>query len=79
MFGRRADGRVLRNIDPIVGLTSHLMPMRCDAQVFLSHKLDYEIMARYIAEQGNKGHKLTFMEIFIAAYVRTVSQLPQIN
>lgn len=79
MFGRRADGRVLRNIDPIVGLTSHLMPMRCDAQVFLSHKLDYEIMARYIAEQGNKGHKLTFMELFIAAYVRTVSQLPQIN
>ena len=53
--------------------------MRCDAQVFLNIRLDYEIMARYIAEQGNKGHKLTFMELFIAAYVRAVSEIPEIN
>ncbi|MBR5109115.1 MAG: hypothetical protein IK099_02875 [Clostridia bacterium] len=79
MFGRRADGRVLKNIDPIIALTPYLMPMRCDAQVMSNYKLDYEKMARYIVEQGNKGHKLTFMEIIIAAYVRTVSQLPEIN
>lgn len=47
--------------------------------MFLNYKLDYEIMARYIAEQGNKGNKLTFMELFIAAYVRAVSELPEIN
>ena len=79
MFGRRADGRVLRNIDPIIALTPYLMPMRCDAQVMSNYKLDYEKMARYIVEQGNKGHKLTFMELIFAAYVRTISQLPEIN
>lgn len=79
MFGRRADGRVLKNIDPIIALTPYLMPMRCDAQVFLNYKLDYEKMARYIVDQGNQGHKLTFLELFIAAFVRTVSELPEVN
>ena len=79
MFGRRADGRVLREIDPIIALTPYLMPMRCDAQVMSNYKLDYEKMARYIVEQGNKGHKFTFMEIIFAAFVRAVSQIPEIN
>ena len=34
MFGRRADGKLLKKIDPIIALTPYLMPMRCDAQVF---------------------------------------------
>ena len=53
--------------------------MRCDAQVFLSYKLDYEKMARYIVEQGNNGNKFTFMELILAAYVRVISEIPEIN
>ena len=79
MFGRRADGRVLKKIDPIIALTPYLMPMRCDAQVMSTYKLDYEKMARYIVEQGAKGNKFTFMELIFAAFVRSVSQLPEIN
>ena len=79
MFGRRADGRVLKKIDPIIALTPYLMPMRCDAQVFLNYKLDYEKMARYIVEQGAKGNRITFLELLIAAYVRTVSEIPELN
>ena len=79
MFGHRADGELLRKIDPIIALTPYLMPMRCDAQVFLNYKLDYEKMARYIVEQGNNGNKFTFMELIIAAYVRVISELPEIN
>lgn len=79
MFGRRADGRRISGIDPIVRMTPYLMPMRCDAQVFLEHKVDYEMMARYIAEQGKKDERITFMQIIIAAYVRAISQHPEIN
>ena len=79
MFGRRADGRVLRQIDPIIALTPHLMPMRCDAQVFLNYKVDYEKLARYIVAKGAEGYRFTFMELLIAAYVRTVSEIPEIN
>ena len=79
MFGRRPDGRRLSSIDPIVRVTPYLMPMRCDAQVFLEHKLDYELLARYIAEKSRQGEKITFMQIILAAYVRAVSQHPEVN
>lgn len=79
MFGRRADGRVLKQIDPIIALTPYLMPMRCDAQVFLNYKVDFEKLTRYIAEKSAEGHRFTYMELLIAAYVRTVAEIPEIN
>ncbi|MBE5771990.1 MAG: hypothetical protein E7336_11540 [Clostridiales bacterium] len=79
MFGRRADGRLLKEVDPIIALTPYLMPMRCDAQVFLDYKLDFEKLTRYIVAKGNEGYKFTFMELLIAAYVRTVSEFPEAN
>ncbi|MBR4080207.1 MAG: 2-oxo acid dehydrogenase subunit E2 [Clostridia bacterium] len=79
MFGFRPDGRRITTIDPIVRITPYLMPMRCDAQVFLQHKVDYELLARYIAAQSAKGERVTFMNIIVAAYVRAVSQHPEVN
>ncbi len=79
MFGHRADGKRLSTIDPIVQITPYLMPMRCDAMVFLEHKLDYELLARYIARKGAEGQKVTFMQILVAAYVRAISQHPEVN
>lgn len=79
MFGFRPDGRRVTDIDPTVRITPYLMPMRCDAQVFLQHKVDYEMLARYIAKQNAQGEKITFMQIIVAAFVRAVSQHPEIN
>ena len=79
MFGRRFDGRRVRDIDPIVRITPYLMPMRCDAQVFLEHKLDYEMLARYITKKKAEGEQITFLQIVMAAYVRAVSQHPEVN
>ena len=79
MFGHRPDGKRLKHMDPIVQMTPYLMPMRCDAQVFLEHKLDYEMLARYIARKTAEGQKVTFMQIIVAAYVRGISQHPEVN
>ncbi len=79
MFGRRPDGRRVKGTDPIVQMTPYLMPMRCDAQVFLEHRLDYEMLSRYIARKSTEGQKVTFMQLIVAAYVRGVSQHPEIN
>lgn len=79
MFGHRSDGHLVKKIDPIVALTPYIMPTRCDSQIFTDYKIDFEKLARYIAAKSDEGYKITFMEILIAAYVRTVSQLPQIN
>ena len=79
MFGRRPDGRRLKNQDPIVKITPYLMPMRCDAQVFLEHKADYEKLSRYIVKKSQEGQKITFMQILVAAYVRAISNNPEVN
>ena len=79
MFGHRFDGKRIRDIDPIVQMTPYLMPQRCDAQVFLDHKLDFEKMSRYIAQKAKEGQKVTFLQVIAAAYVRAVSQHPEIN
>ena len=79
MFGHRADGKRLSDIDPIVRITPYMMPMRCDAMVFLEHRLDYEMLARYIAQKAREDQKVTFMQIIVAAYVRGISQHPEIN
>ena len=79
MFGHRPDGKRVRDVDPIVQVTPYLMPMRCDAQVFLEHKLDYEMLSRYIVRKAQEGQKVTFMHLIAAAYVRAVSQHPEVN
>ena len=79
MFGHRPEGRRVRDVDPIVQITPYLMPMRCDAQVFLDYDVEYEPLMRYIAKKSREGVKITFMEILIASFVRGVSQVPEVN
>ena len=80
MFGRRPDGRRVKNIDPIIRITPYLMPMRCDAQVFLKHRVDLEKLFDYVRKQKlEKGEQLSYMQIICAAYVRAISQNPIVN
>ncbi len=80
MFGRRPDGRRVQGIDPVMKITPYVMPMRCDAQVFLKHRADMEKMSRYIRKQKMEKHEtITYMQIIVAAYVRAISQNPSVN
>ena len=80
MFGRRPDGRRVKGIDPVMQITPYIMPMRCDAQVFLKHRADKELLSRYIRRQKmEKGEQLSYMQIIVAAYVRAVSRNPEVN
>ena len=80
MFGRRPDGRRIDGIDPVMKITPYVMPMRCDAQVFLKHQADLEVLSRYIRRQkAEKNEKISFMQIIVASYVRALSRTPEVN
>ena len=80
MFGRRPDGRRVKGIDPVMQITPYVMPMRCDAQVFLKHRADMDRLSRYIRRlRTEKGESVTYMQIIVAAYVRAVSANPEVN
>ena len=80
MFGRRPDGRRIKGIDPIMRITPYVMPMRCDAQVFLKHRVDLDRLFDYVRRQKlEKGENLSYMQLIIAAYVRAISRNPEVN
>ena len=80
MFGRRPDGRRIDGIDPVMKITPYVMPMRCDAQVFLKHRADLETMSWFIRKQkAEKNEKISYMQIIVAAYVRAISRNPEVN
>ncbi len=79
MFGRRSDGTLVKNVDPIVMITPYIMPERHDSQVMTRHDLDFEAMTNYIRDQRKKGVNVTYMGMIIAAYVRTLCEHPELN
>ena len=79
MFGRRPDGKVEKNIDPIVRITPHIMPKRYDAQVFVKRTLNYDIIKEYLKKKREEGIRLTHMDVIIAAYIKLLKNRPEFN
>lgn len=80
MFGKRPDGIRVKGIDPVMQITPYVMPMRCDAQVFLKHRADMEAMSKYVRQQKkDKNEQISYMQIIVAAYIRAISRNPEVN
>lgn len=79
-FGDRKDGRKIRTLAPMNYLSPYLMPNRTGAANQMEDSLDMALVDKYINEKREKGLKgFGMLHIFVAAYVRTVSQRPGIN
>lgn len=79
MFGKRPDGRKLRNIDPIQGITGFLMKKRYDSMTMYEDTFHCEPWDQYIREKRDQGIKITYMDIFIAGIVRMLALKPRLN
>lgn len=79
MFGRRPDGKVEKNIDPIVRITPHIMPRRYDAQVFVKRTVNYDIIKEFLKKKREEGIRLTHMDVIIAAYIKLLKNRPELN
>lgn len=79
MFGRRPDGRRVEQRDAILAFAPYLMPTRVDAQVHSVQHIDCDILTQYIRKQREKGFTLSYLDLVVAAYVRVISQNPEMN
>ena len=79
MFGFRSDGKKLKKVDPIIRLTSYIMPSRDDAQVFALKDLRCEKMDEFIKAKFEQGIKISYMHIVIAGAVRMLAERPRLN
>lgn len=79
MFGKRPDGRKLKNVDPMQLITGSLMKKRCDAMNMFEDTLACAVWDEYIREKADQGIKIGYMHIFIAGMVRTFALHPRLN
>lgn len=75
----RADGYRIRSKDPMYEIVPYIMPKRYDASNSIKYDVDLERMQEYARTCRKDGVQMSHMGIIIAAYLRVVSQNPQLN
>lgn len=79
MFGKRPDGRIIKNIGPMQQIIPYIMKSRNDAMNMYEDIFPCAPMDAYIKEKAAEGLKLSYMHIIIAALVRMLALRPQLN
>lgn len=79
-FGDRTEGRLLRTVSPMTRVAVFIMGNRTGALNSLRDSVDTAEIDRYVRQKKEEGYRnFNFMHVIIAAYVRTVAQMPALN
>ncbi|HPR23680.1 MAG TPA: 2-oxo acid dehydrogenase subunit E2 [Bacillota bacterium] len=80
-WGDRKDGTRLREIDGLHQTMAHLLPNRCDAEIFIKETMDVTNIIRYIEEKKaeDPASRLKTFHIFVAAIAKTVYHRELLN
>lgn len=75
----RADGKRVKNMEPMEMLSPYFMNKRVDAMNATTIDIPYEPMQNYINEKRKQGIDMSHMALIISAYVRTLAEFPYLN
>ena len=76
---KRSDGRLLKSIDPFDRLYPYLIARRSDATVFSKQIICVDPIEAYIRRKRETGIRLSYLHVFVAAYVRVIAERPKLN
>lgn len=75
----RADGRRLKNTDPMYTVAAHIMSRRVDSMNMITIDIPYDPIQDYLNEKRKQGITLSHMDVLVAAYMRTMAEFPELN
>lgn len=75
----RADGKKLKNADPMYKVAAHIMAKRSDAMNMITLDIPFEPMNRYLNEKRKEGKRYSHLSLIICAYLQTVAEFPALN
>ncbi len=75
----RADGKKLKNVDPMYTVAAHIMSNRTDAMNMITIDIPYDPIQNYLNKKRKEGNNISHMAVLIAAYMRTVAEFPELN
>lgn len=76
MFGKRPDGRAIRNLDPMQKIMPYVMKTRTDSMNMYEDTFPCDVWDTYIKEKEMQGIKMGYMHILIVALVRLLALRP---
>ncbi len=76
---KRADGRLIKNVDPMYAIAAHIMAERSDSMNNIKVYAPVEPMHQYLRDKKKEGHTISHIGIVIAAFIRTIAEYPQLN
>lgn len=80
MWGDRSDGRRVRSLSAITDVGIYIMPNRNGAHTMFSDTVDVTELERYVHnKRRNDIPHLSMVQIFLAAYCRTIAEYPALN
>lgn len=75
----RADGKRLKNTDPMYTVAAHIMSKRVDSMNMITIDIPYDPIQDYLNEKRKQGVTLSHMDVIVAAYMRTMAEFPELN
>ncbi len=75
----RRDGKRLKGADAMYTVAAHIMAKRSDAMNMITIDIPMEPMHKYLNKARAEGNKISHLALIIAAYLRTVSEFPELN
>ncbi len=75
----RADGKRLRNTDPMYTVAAYVMNKRVDSMNMVTLDIPYDPIQNYLNDKRKQGMALSHLCVLIAAYLRTAAEFPMLN
>lgn len=75
----RADGKKVKNVDVIYRVVPHIMTERHDAMNMITLNIPVDPINKYMRAKAADGIKMSHMDVFLAAYLRTLVEFPHLN
>ncbi len=75
----RADGKRIKNADPMYTVAAYIMDKRVDSMNMITIDIPVEPIKEYLNEKRKQGITMSHMGVVLAAYIRTVKEFPELN
>lgn len=75
----RADGKRVKNADPMYTVAAYVMSKRVDSMNMITIDIPIDPIKEYLNRKRKEGYKFSHMSVVLAAFIRTMKEFPELN
>ena len=75
----RADGKRVKNADPMYTVAAYIMDKRVDSMNTITIDIPLDPIKEYLNEKRKQGITMSHMAVILSAYLRTMKEFPHLN